>query len=74
MHLYELPLVFVLIGLVFYVVLAGADFGAGFWQLFAGRGDAGVIGRGASRGFCVCSSRPSACSPSASRCSRGRRS
>jgi cytochrome d ubiquinol oxidase subunit II len=37
-HLYELPLVFVLIGLVFYVVLAGADFGAGFWQLFAGRG------------------------------------
>ena len=42
MHLYELPLVFVLIGLVFYVVLAGADFGAGFWPLFAGRGDAGV--------------------------------
>src|SRR5580700_7705849 len=38
MHLYELPLIFVLIGLVFYVVLAGADFGAGFWQLFAGRG------------------------------------
>jgi cytochrome d ubiquinol oxidase subunit II len=37
-HLYELPLVFVLIGLVLYVVLAGADFGAGFWQLFAGRG------------------------------------
>jgi cytochrome d ubiquinol oxidase subunit II len=41
-HLYELPLVFILIGLVFYVVLAGADFGAGFWQLFAGRGAAGV--------------------------------
>ncbi len=40
MHLYELPLIFVLIGLVFYVVLAGADFGAGFWQLFAGQ-DAG---------------------------------
>jgi cytochrome d ubiquinol oxidase subunit II len=38
MHLYELPLIFVLIGLVLYVVLAGADFGAGFWQLFAGRG------------------------------------
>jgi cytochrome d ubiquinol oxidase subunit II len=37
-HLYELPLIFVLIGLVLYVVLAGADFGAGFWQLFAGRG------------------------------------
>ena len=35
-HLYELPLIFVLIGLVFYAVLAGADFGAGFWQLFAG--------------------------------------
>jgi cytochrome d ubiquinol oxidase subunit II len=41
-HLYELPLVFVLIGLVFYVVLAGADFGAGFWQLFAGRGASGA--------------------------------
>jgi cytochrome bd ubiquinol oxidase subunit II len=40
MHLYELPLIFVLIGLVFYVVLAGADFGAGFWLLFAGRGPA----------------------------------
>jgi cytochrome d ubiquinol oxidase subunit II len=37
-HLYELPLIFVLIGLVFYVVLAGADFGAGFWLLLAGRG------------------------------------
>jgi cytochrome bd ubiquinol oxidase subunit II len=42
MHLYEIPLIFVLIGLVFYVVLAGADFGAGFWQLFAGRGGAGM--------------------------------
>jgi len=40
MHLYELPLIFVLVGLVFYVVLAGADFGAGFWQLLAGRGKA----------------------------------
>jgi cytochrome d ubiquinol oxidase subunit II len=39
MHLYELPLIFVLIGLVLYTVLAGADFGAGFWQLLAaGRG------------------------------------
>jgi cytochrome bd ubiquinol oxidase subunit II len=38
MHLYELPLIFSLIGLVLYVVLAGADFGAGFWQLSAGRG------------------------------------
>jgi cytochrome bd ubiquinol oxidase subunit II len=42
MHLYELPLVFSLIGLALYAVLAGADFGAGLWQLFAGRGQAGV--------------------------------
>jgi cytochrome d ubiquinol oxidase subunit II len=42
MRLYELPLIFVLIGLVLYTVLAGADFGAGFWQLFAGRGQGGV--------------------------------
>jgi cytochrome d ubiquinol oxidase subunit II len=41
MHLYELPLVFVLIGLVFYVVLGGADFGAGFWQLLSGGGERG---------------------------------
>jgi cytochrome d ubiquinol oxidase subunit II len=33
-----LPLVFCLAGLALYTVLAGADFGAGFWQLFAGRG------------------------------------
>jgi cytochrome d ubiquinol oxidase subunit II len=33
-----LPLVFVLVGVALYTVLAGADFGAGFWQLFAGRG------------------------------------
>jgi cytochrome d ubiquinol oxidase subunit II len=44
-HLYELPLIFVLIGLIFYVVLAGADFGAGFWQLFAGAGPAGALVR-----------------------------
>lgn len=36
MHLYEIPLIFVLIGLALYAVLAGADFGAGFWQLLAG--------------------------------------
>ncbi len=36
--LQSLPLVFVLAGLALYTVLAGADFGAGFWQLFAGRG------------------------------------
>jgi cytochrome bd ubiquinol oxidase subunit II len=29
-----LPLVFVLVGVVLYAVLAGADLGAGFWQLF----------------------------------------
>ncbi|HEV2975787.1 MAG TPA: cytochrome d ubiquinol oxidase subunit II [Solirubrobacteraceae bacterium] len=36
MHLYDVPMIFVLVGLVLYVVLAGADFGAGFWQLLAG--------------------------------------
>jgi cytochrome d ubiquinol oxidase subunit II len=41
-HLYDLPLVFVLIGLVLYAVLAGADFGAGFWQLSAGAGERGA--------------------------------
>jgi cytochrome d ubiquinol oxidase subunit II len=40
MHLYEVPLIFALIGLALYVVLAGADFGAGAWQLAAGRGPA----------------------------------
>jgi cytochrome d ubiquinol oxidase subunit II len=39
MLLQALPLVFVLTGLTLYVVLSGADFGAGFWQLFAGRGE-----------------------------------
>src|SRR5438105_5427674 len=38
MHLYELPLLFALVGLAFYTVLAGADFGAGWWQLTAGKG------------------------------------
>jgi cytochrome d ubiquinol oxidase subunit II len=38
MHLYSLPLYFILIGLVLYTVLGGADFGAGLWQLTAGRG------------------------------------
>src|SRR5581483_9799398 len=36
-----LPLVFVLIGLVLYTVLAGADFGAGMWQLMSGPGERG---------------------------------
>src|SRR6266704_5311639 len=38
LHLYLIPLIFALIGLAFYTVLGGADFGAGFWQLTAGRG------------------------------------
>lgn len=40
MHLYVIPLVFALVGLILYVVLGGADFGAGLWQLLAGRGAA----------------------------------
>src|SRR5262245_38131397 len=35
MHLADVPLVLTLLGLVLYTVLAGADFGAGFWQLAA---------------------------------------
>jgi cytochrome d ubiquinol oxidase subunit II len=38
----ELPLVFALQGVVLYAVLAGADFGAGIWQLLAGRGERGM--------------------------------
>jgi cytochrome d ubiquinol oxidase subunit II len=38
-HLYELPMIFILIGLALYTVLGGADFGAGMWQLLAGRGE-----------------------------------
>jgi len=37
----SLPLIFVLIGLVFYMALAGADFGAGIWQALAGGGEEG---------------------------------
>jgi cytochrome d ubiquinol oxidase subunit II len=36
--LYVVPIVFVLAGLALYIVLGGADFGAGFWQLTAGLG------------------------------------
>jgi cytochrome bd ubiquinol oxidase subunit II len=39
MTLAEVPLVFLLVGLAAYAVLGGADFGAGFWQLFGGRGE-----------------------------------
>jgi len=42
MHLYDIPLGFVLVGLALYVVLAGADFGAGIWQIGAGRGERGA--------------------------------
>ena len=38
MTLAEAPLVVMLVGLVAYAVLAGADFGAGFWQMLPGRG------------------------------------
>jgi cytochrome bd ubiquinol oxidase subunit II len=38
MHLYDIPLIFALIGMVLYTVLAGADFGSGIWQLTAGGG------------------------------------
>src|SRR3954454_9761154 len=38
LHLYLVPLIFAVIGLAFYAVLGGADFGAGFWQLTAGKG------------------------------------
>jgi cytochrome bd ubiquinol oxidase subunit II len=41
MSLAEIPLVLMLVGLAAYAVLGGADFGAGFWSLFAGRGDRG---------------------------------
>jgi cytochrome d ubiquinol oxidase subunit II len=41
MMLVDLPLILALIGLAIYTVLAGADFGAGAWQLTAGRGRAG---------------------------------
>src|ERR1700756_3393737 len=39
MFLRALPMVFILCGVVLYTVLAGADFGAGFWQLPFGRGE-----------------------------------
>jgi cytochrome d ubiquinol oxidase subunit II len=42
MHLYDLPLIFILVGLVLYTVLGGADFGAGFWQLMSSAGPGGA--------------------------------
>jgi cytochrome bd ubiquinol oxidase subunit II len=41
LHLYTLPMFFALQGVALYAVLAGADFGAGIWQLLAGRGERG---------------------------------
>jgi cytochrome d ubiquinol oxidase subunit II len=43
MHLYDVPVVFVLVGLTLYAVLGGADFGAGIWQLTAGGGKEGEM-------------------------------
>ncbi len=37
----DVPIILILVGLVAYLVLAGADFGAGFWTLFPGGGRAG---------------------------------
>jgi cytochrome d ubiquinol oxidase subunit II len=37
MELVDVPLILMLVGLTAYAVLAGADFGAGFWQLAGGR-------------------------------------
>jgi cytochrome bd ubiquinol oxidase subunit II len=37
MRLADVPMLLMLVGLVAYVVLGGADFGAGFWQLWGGR-------------------------------------
>jgi cytochrome bd ubiquinol oxidase subunit II len=37
----EVPVVLVLVGLAAYAVLAGADFGAGFWQLTGGQTERG---------------------------------
>ena len=39
LDLFELPLFFAAQGVVLYAILAGADFGAGIWQLLAGRGE-----------------------------------
>jgi cytochrome d ubiquinol oxidase subunit II len=41
MHIYNVPLAMALAGLALYLALGGADFGAGFWQLTAGRGHTG---------------------------------
>jgi cytochrome d ubiquinol oxidase subunit II len=49
MSLAEFPLLVALVGLTAYAVLAGADFGAGFWTLFAGRARAEEVREHAHR-------------------------
>jgi cytochrome bd ubiquinol oxidase subunit II len=39
MQLADVPLILILVGLAAYAVLGGADFGAGFWQLWGGRSE-----------------------------------
>src|SRR6266545_4368509 len=39
MQLAEIPLILILVGLAAYAVLGGADFGAGFWQLWGRRSE-----------------------------------
>jgi cytochrome d ubiquinol oxidase subunit II len=39
MHLADVPLILILVGIAAYAVLGGADFGAGFWQLWGGRSE-----------------------------------
>jgi cytochrome bd ubiquinol oxidase subunit II len=45
MSLSTVPLLLALAGLTLYVVLGGADFGAGLWQLLSGRGERGTAVR-----------------------------
>ena len=45
MTLAAVPLLLALVGLTLYVVLGGADFGAGLWQLLSGRGARGAAVR-----------------------------
>jgi len=41
----DVPILLILVGVAAYTVLAGGDFGAGFWILFAGDGRAGAAAR-----------------------------
>ena len=42
MSLEDVPMVFILVGLMFYIALAGPDFGAAIWQITAGRDEHGA--------------------------------